>query len=41
MVLVPLADALEGVGRTITGMETVGALMAAGSALRYLPRGPG
>jgi hypothetical protein len=34
VVLVPVAEVLEGVGSTITGMETVGALMAARSALQ-------
>ncbi len=33
VVLVPIAEGLEGVGRTITSMETVSALMAAGTAL--------
>jgi ADP-ribose pyrophosphatase len=33
VVLIPVADALRGVGTTITSMETVGALMAARSEL--------
>lgn len=34
VVLVPVAEVLDGVGSTITSMETAGALMAARSALR-------
>jgi hypothetical protein len=34
VVLIPVEDALSGVGTTITSMETVGALMAACSVLQ-------
>ena len=34
VLLLPVGDVLDGIGRSITSMETVGALMAAGSALR-------
>jgi hypothetical protein len=34
-VLVPVREALSGIGTTITSMETVGALMAARSVLQW------